>query len=130
MLNQNATISDKPSQHIQNIQYDKDEYLTSFNTIIKNVDAIAFKVTHKYLISQNIKSNPKDFEFIRIKETYKLIIIPEIMLIKYFNCLSDIDANKTFKQYAIYVHPEQNSHPNAKIAFQKLLRAFKAESLY
>lgn len=105
-------------------------YIYSFNTILKEVEPIAVRHARKYFDSQQQQQQNQtqdDFEFIKIKEMFKIIIVPDKSLRHYFGCLSPEEAKKTFRMYALHIHPDKNNHPNAKIAFQKLFKSFMHE---
>jgi hypothetical protein len=63
--------------------------------------------------------------FLKIVEVYKLLIIPENTLRSLFRNLGSDATRQEFRRIAMLVHPDKNCHPQAKIAFQKLLRHFK-----
>ena len=103
-------------------------FMHSFTAMLKEIDAIAVRHTRKYFnarAQQNISQD--DFEFIKVKEMYKIIIVPDKSLRHYFGVLPPEEAKRVFRTYALHIHPDKNSHPNAKIAFQKLFKAFIVE---
>lgn len=65
-----------------------------------------------------------NIEFEKIMETYKLLIVPEKTLQTHLFSLGKDNAKKEFRRMALLVHPDKNSHPNSKIAFQKLYNHF------
>lgn len=104
-------------------------FVDSFNAMLQEVEAIAIRHTRKYFDSrmqQDIAID--DFEFVKVKEMYKIIIVPDNSLRNYFSCLQQEEAKKAFRMYALHIHPDKNSHPSAKIAFQKLFKAFIVDS--
>ena len=66
----------------------------------------------------------ESLEFEKIVETYKLLIIPDKTLRTYLLSLGKENAKKEFRRIALLVHPDKNSHPNSKLAFQKLYNHF------
>ena len=60
----------------------------------------------------------------RIIETYKLLIFPENTFKEYLRSLGVDSLRKEFRKLAMLIHPDKNSHPHAKIAFQKLYNCF------
>lgn len=100
-------------------------YIFNFNTMLQEVEAIAARHARKYFDSTQTQTiTQDDFEFIKIREMFKIIIVPDKSLRNYFGCLPSEEAKKSFRTYALHIHPDKNSHPNAKIAFQKLFKAF------
>jgi len=103
-------------------------YISSFNTMLQEIETIAVRHTRKYFDSmQQIDISLEDFEFIKVKEMFKIIIVPDKSLRNYFGCLPTEEAKKIFRTYALHIHPDKNHHPNAKMAFQKLFKAFMSE---
>ena len=103
-------------------------YISSFNTMLQEVEPIAVRHARKFFNSKQQENiTQDDFEFIKIKEMFKIIIVPDKSLRNYFGCLSSEEAKKTFRTYALHIHPDKNHHPNAKVAFQKLFKAFMLE---
>lgn len=60
----------------------------------------------------------------RVVETFKLLIFPEDTFKLYLRSLTLDDLRKEFRRLAILVHPDKNTHPHAKAAFQKLYTGF------
>lgn len=104
-------------------------YIYTFKTMLAEVEAIAVRHTRKYFTTtrQQPDISQDDFEFIKVREMYKIIIVPDKSLRHYFGCLSAEESKKAFRGYALHIHPDKNSHPSAKIAFQKLFKAFIVE---
>ena len=112
-------------------------YILTFNTMLQEIEAIAVRHTRKYFSSQQQRARqaqqptvavgPDDFEFAKVREMYKIIIVPDKSLRHYFGVLPPDEAKRIFRTYALHIHPDKNSHPNAKIAFQKLFKAFIVE---
>ena len=69
----------------------------------------------------------KDFQYQQIKEMFKLIIMPIPCMENYFRQMTKENLKKEFKRCALFVHPDKNNHPNAKVAFQKLFKYFLKE---
>ena len=66
----------------------------------------------------------EQLEETRIVETYKLLIFPENTFKEYLASLGVDELRKEFRKLAMLIHPDKNSHPHAKIAFQKLYNCF------
>lgn len=64
-------------------------------------------------------------ELEKIVETFKLLIVPDNTLQGLMMALGKDAARKEFRRSAMLVHPDKNSHPSAKIAFQKLYNQLK-----
>lgn len=106
--------------------------LNNYISIYQEIEGIARKHAAEYL-----RTNGKQFpegeerpegesiELEKITETYKLLIVPDNTLEGLLKGLGKEAARKEFRRVAMLVHPDKNSHPNAKIAFQKLYRLFK-----
>ena len=93
--------------------------------MINELETVAIKQARKYFNSVHADISQTDAEFIKVKETLKLVIIPNKLLENYFSSVSDTEAKEVFKNYAMFVHPDRNRHPSARIAFKKLFKAFR-----
>lgn len=63
----------------------------------------------------------------QIKELYRILIIPQNFLSRHFEDLTEEELKKEFRKSALLIHPDKNSHPNSKVAFQKLFMLFMKE---
>jgi hypothetical protein len=106
-------------------------------SIIQELEAIAQKHTEEYFrlkskqIEQEQATSADATEYEKILETYKLLIMPDKTLLEILSSLGREEAKKEFRRVAMLVHPDKNSHPNAKIAFQKIYSHFrKVDSYY
>lgn len=63
-------------------------------------------------------------EMTKVVETYKILIFQEVAFRDYLSSLDGDYLRKEFRRLAMLIHPDKNSHPNAKLAFQKLYNTF------
>lgn len=98
---------------------------------MQELEAIARKHAAEYFRLKNNQSQQamimpiESIELEKIVETYRLLIVPDKTLLSFLQSLGKEEARKEFRRVAMLVHPDKNSHPNAKIAFQKLYSHFK-----
>ena len=86
----------------------------SVQDILVQVDLKAKFETQKFINNQNNEMNE-----INIYTVYKIIYMPSEILQATFQSLGE-NLNSCFRKMAILVHPDKNSHPLSKRAFQKL----------
>lgn len=63
-----------------------------------------------------------------VVETYRMLIIPDKTLTMYFRSFGKEELKREFKRLVLLIHPDKNSHPSAKLAFQKMYNNFMAVS--
>lgn len=101
------------------------KFVSNFKHMLAEVESISQKHTRSYFSSLGETVTDVDvLEFEKVQEMFKILILPEKSLRLYFGCLSSEEAKKEFRRYALYLHPDKNSHPSAKLAFQKLFKCF------
>ena len=94
--------------------------------LLQEIQLISEKHTREYFLKleREIEENSESAEIKKIREMFKILIIPRKSLTTYFEYLEKEEAKKEFRKYALYLHPDKNEHPSAKKAFQKLYKAF------
>jgi hypothetical protein len=107
------------------------ENLNNYSFIWQEIENIARKHAAEYFRAQGAEDDidgccgSSHIEFEKIVETYKLLIVPDNTLQGYLQAMGQEAARREFRRIAMLIHPDKNSHPNAKIAFQKLYLHFK-----
>ena len=56
-------------------------------------------------------------KFRQIRELYRMLIMPNNFLKIFLASFNLADLKKVFRKKALLLHPDKNSHPNAKVAF-------------
>lgn len=64
-------------------------------------------------------------QFQKLAELFKVLIIPTTTLYLYYCHLSLDQLRNEFRTTAMLIHPDKNTHPSAKVAFQKMLEQFE-----
>lgn len=65
-----------------------------------------------------------DLAFEKIVELYKVLIVPEQELLRWLQLIGREASKKEFRRLALLLHPDKNTHPYAKMSFQKLYGCF------
>ena len=105
--------------------------INNFESIYQEIGNLARKQATEYLRTTETTDTgtPRcccsEIEFEKIVETYKLLIVPDNTLQCLLQAMGRDAARKEFRRVAMLIHPDKNSHPSAKIAFQKLYHHFK-----
>lgn len=92
---------------------DQKNELDNVKIIIDEITRIASKYAREFCQ----KEATADFEQTLL--LYQTLILPEKVLSVHFTSMSKTDLRKEFRRYTILLHPDKNSHPKAKQAFQK-----------
>lgn len=95
-------------------QKEKVDHIKTFRILEDEIGSIAVKYARDYIK----KDSSTDFN--AILGMYKVLILPEKSMRLYFEALTPKDLKKEFRSYTIMLHPDKNSHPKAKAAFQKV----------
>lgn len=85
----------------------------TFKIVFDEMTRLASKFAREYCQ----KDSQADFNQILV--LYQTLIMPEKTLDAYFKRMTNEDLKKEFRRYTILLHPDKNSHPKAKQAFQK-----------
>lgn len=97
----------------------RNENLEKYRILEREISKIASKYAQEYL-----ELNP-ECELEQITWLYKVLILPEKSIKSYFDCLDEASVKKEFRKFTILLHPDKNSHPKSKIAFQKIYGIFE-----
>lgn len=100
-----------------NLQESKSE-VEKFKMLEKEISKIAKKYSDDWC-----KKFP-DSEENSTLELYKVLILPEKSILKYFQALKKCQLKRELRKYTILLHPDKNSHPKAKLSFQKMYSIF------
>jgi len=87
--------------------------LESLKIVFEEITRLASKYAREYC------QKDESAEYEQTLLLYQTLILPEKCLSTYFTSLSKVEARKEFRRYTILLHPDKNSHPKAKQAFQK-----------
>lgn len=87
--------------------------LDNLKIVLEEITRIASKYAREYCQ----KDETADFDQTLL--LYQTLILPDKCMTSYFNSLSKPELRKEFRRYTILLHPDKNSHPKAKQAFQK-----------
>jgi len=112
-----ARLLEEARKRIQNNDESKKQEnkaeLDNFSIVLEEITRIASKYAREYC------QKDESAEFEQILLLYQTLILPEKCLITYFNSLTKEELRREFRRYTILLHPDKNSHPKAKQAFQK-----------
>ena len=92
----------------------KEKIIQSFRDVEKDVEVEADKVAEKF-IQSNKKSCRMNIE--QVSAVYKILMLPEEMLILYCKACDQAKLKQEFKYFAKLIHPDKNQHPKAQLAF-------------
>lgn len=92
--------------------------LDNFKLILEEITRIASKYAREYC-----QKDPSS-DFGQILLLYQTLILPEKSLATHLRSLPKEELKKEFRRYTILLHPDKNSHPKAKQAFQKAYALF------
>lgn len=73
-------------------------------------------------------SGAKKASYDQVYLTYKFLITPLALLVKGMAKKTEADVKRYYHKIAIQLHPDKNSHPQAKEAFQKIQNAVSEAS--
>lgn len=77
----------------------------------------------QYETQKFIGANPANQDETSVYQIYKIIYMPSSILQASFQKMGE-GLNSCFRKMAVLIHPDKNSHPLAKQAFQKLSEVF------
>lgn len=115
-MKQEKLFEDARKRILQSEDFKKQENkaeLDNLKIILEEITRIASKYAREYCQ----KEETADFDQVLL--LYQTLILPDKCLSTYFNSLSKAELRKEFRRYTILLHPDKNSHPKAKQAFQK-----------
>jgi hypothetical protein len=87
--------------------------LDNLKIVLEEITRIASKYAREYCQ----KDESADFDQTLL--LYQTLILPDKCMTTYFDSLNKSELRKEFRRYTILLHPDKNSHPKAKQAFQK-----------
>jgi hypothetical protein len=113
---QNQLLEEARLNYLASLKAQREEHKAeqdTFKIVFDEMTRLASKFAREYC--------QKDLEadFNQILVLYQTLIMPEKTLDTYFSRMSNDDLKKEFRRYTILLHPDKNSHPKAKQAFQK-----------
>mmetsp|Transcript_7025 Transcript_7025/g.6216 ORF Transcript_7025/g.6216 Transcript_7025/m.6216 type:complete len:401 (+) Transcript_7025:1-1203(+) len=112
-------LFEESRKHLQTEQTRQDsERRYSVQDILTQVDLKA-----KYETKLFISREASELCELNVYNVYKIIYMPSEILLASFQSLGD-GLNSCFRKMAILVHPDKNSHPLSKRAFQKLSQVY------
>lgn len=100
----------------------QNQELSNFKLILEEITRIASKYAREYC------QKDTNCDFNQALLLYQTLILPEKSLSTYLRSLSKEEQKKEFRRYTILLHPDKNSHPKAKQAFQKAYSLFTEQS--
>lgn len=115
-MRQEKLFEDARKRVLQNEESKKQENkseLDNLKIVLEEITRIASKYAREYCQ----KDETADFDQTLL--LYQTLILPDKCMTSYFNSLSKPELRKEFRRYTILLHPDKNSHPKAKQAFQK-----------
>lgn len=113
---QNQLLEEARLNYLASLRMQKEEQKAeqdTFKIVFDEMTRLASKFAREYCQ----KDSEADYEQILV--LYQTLIMPEKTLDTYFKTMSHDDLKKEFRRYTIMLHPDKNSHPKAKQAFQK-----------
>lgn len=105
-------------EQMQREEQKKDQ--ENLKIIMEEISRIASKYAREYC------QKDASCDFAQILLLYQTLILPEKNLMSLFQSWPKEKAKKEFRRYTILLHPDKNSHPKAKQAFQKVYALFSA----
>jgi len=115
-MRQEKLFEDARKRVQQNEEFKKQENkaeLDNLKIVLEEITRIASKYAREYCQ----KEESADFDQTLL--LYQTLILPDKCMTTYFDSLSKSELRKEFRRYTILLHPDKNSHPKAKQAFQK-----------
>lgn len=115
-VRQERLFEDARKRVLQQEEFKKQENQAELDNLKIILDEIT-RIASKYAREYCQKEESADFDQTLL--LYQTLILPDKCLNTYFNSLSKTDLRKEFRRYTILLHPDKNSHPKSKQAFQK-----------
>lgn len=113
---QNQLLEEARLNYLASLRMEKEEQKAeqdTFKIVYDEMTRLASKFAREYC------QKDSEADFNQILMLYQTLIMPEKTLDTYFKRMPTEELKKEFRRYTILLHPDKNSHPKAKQAFQK-----------
>jgi hypothetical protein len=110
-------LFEEARQRVQNSQDAQREESEAEQQNLKIIFDEITRLASKYAREYCQKDSNAEFEQTLL--VYQTLILPEKCLQSYFASMTKTELKREFRRCTILLHPDKNSHPKAKQAFQK-----------